>query len=124
MGIFAEGSVNIYFEKEEDANKVHEILSSKEVEEEIIKILGEEKGKGHYCFYDFCDNGTQSVDFMLSSGRIQNAEWQGEQIFKLLKQMVKSGEIEGVEEMSCSMMMETDRFYFSGDEFEEGGEDE
>lgn len=125
MGIFAEGSVNIYFEKEEDANKVHEILSSKEVEKEFIKILGEDKGKGYYCFYEFGDNGTQSVDFMLSSGRIQNAEWQSQQIVILIKSMISSKELEGtVEEYSCSMMQEAEGFYYDSEEFEAGGDDE
>ena len=126
MGTFAEGSVNIYFSKKEDADKVHEMLkkSEAEVEQEFIKILGEEKGKGYYNFYDFNDNGSQSVDFMLSSGRIQNAEWQVDQIIKVLKHMVKSKEIEGVEELSCSMMMEADGRYVDADEFAEGGEDE
>ena len=125
MGIFAEGSVNIYFEKEEDAKKVHEILSSKEVEKEFIKILGEEKGKGNYSFYSFCEIGGQSIDFMLSSGRIQNAEWQSEQIVTLIKRMISSKELEGtVEEYSCSMMMEADGFYYDSEEFEAGGDDE
>lgn len=126
MGIFAEGSVNIYFSKVEDADKVHEMLNNNNPEESFIKVLGEEEGKGHYNFYDFCDNGSQSVDFMLSSGRIQNAEWQSEQIIALLKTLIKSGEISGVEEYSCSMMMEADGHYMGADEFleEEGGEDE
>lgn len=124
MGVFAEGSVNIYFDKKEDADKVHEILSSKEFEDEIIKRLGEEEGKGHYCFYDFSDNGTESIDFMLSSERIQNADWQVEQVVRLLKHMVKNKEIEGVGEFSCSMMMEAEGCYYDSEEFETGGEDE
>jgi hypothetical protein len=123
MGIFAEGSVNIYFDKVEDADKVHEMLNIENPEESFIKVLGEEKGKGHYCFYEFCDNGHESVDFMLSSGRIQNAEWQVDQIILLLKTLIKSGEISGVGELSCSMMMEAEGRYMEGDEFlEEGGE--
>jgi len=126
MGVFAEGSVNIYFDKKEDADKVHEMFkkTEAEVEQEFIKRLGEEKGKGYYNFYDFNDNGSESVDFMLSSGRIQNAEWQVDQIIKVLKHMVKTKEIEGVGELSCSMMMEAEGRYVEAEEFEAGGDDE
>ena len=125
MGIFAEGSVNIYFDKVEDADKVHEMLNIDNPEETFQKVLGEEEGKGHYCFYDFGEqNGHNSIDFMLSSGRIQNAEWQVDQLILLLKTLVKNGEIESVGEFSCSMMMEAEGYYLEGSEFEEGGEDE
>ena len=124
MGIFAEGSVNIYFDKVEDADKVHEMLNIDNPEESFIKVLGEENAKGHYCFYDFCDNGHNEVNFMLSSQRIQNADWQVEQIIALLKALIKSGEIEGVGELSVSMMQEADGYYMTDEEFKEGGEDE
>ena len=124
MGIFAEGNVNIYFDKVEDADKVHEILSDNNVEEQFKKFLGEEKGAGHYSFYEFCDNGSQEVNFTLSSGRVQNAEWQVEQVIALLKALVKANEISGVEEFSCSLMVEGESYYCEGDEFTEGGEDE
>lgn len=126
MGIFAEGSVNIYFDKVEDADKVHEMLNINNPEETFVKVFGEEKGSGHYCFYDFSDNGHQEISFMLSSGRIQNADWQVDQIIMLLKTLIKSGEISGVGEFSCGMMMEADGRYMEADEFleEEGGEDE
>lgn len=122
MGAFAEGSVNIYFEKKDDADKVHEILQNPE--EEITKRLGEEEGKGHYSLYDFSPSGDQSVEFMLSSERVQNAEWQVDQIIKVLKHMVKTKEIEGVSELNCSMMIESEGRYVEADEFQEGGEDE
>jgi hypothetical protein len=83
----------------------------------MIKRFGEEKGRGHYCLYEFETNGPKEICFMLSSDRIQNAEWQEKQIIKLLKQMVKSKEIGGVDEFSTSMLMDAGGQYMEADEF-------
>ena len=131
MGIFAEGTVDICFDKEGDAKKVHELLTKK-IEGEIlsvtetgmIEILGEE-GKGSYSFYDF-DCSKESLSFRLSSGRIQNAEWQIEQVIKLLRKLVQTKEVGRIEDFNSSLMQESDYGSNSleGDDFEEGGEDE
>jgi len=119
MGQFAEGSVSIYFDKVEDADKVHEILSNPNVEEEFVKFLGEEKGRGHYEFYDFSDKGDKEVHFQLSSPRVQNAEWQTEQVVTILKKLVQMKEISGVGEFSGNIMVEGEGYYYEGSEFQE-----
>jgi len=133
MGTFAQGDVNIYFEKEEDAHKVHDLLTvTKEgtkiidPEQTFIKYFGEEEGRGHYSFYNFSDNGSHEIYFEFCSERVQNAEWQMDQLVKLLKQLVKSGELQGkIEELNTSMMMDTGcGIFMEASEFEEGGEDE
>jgi len=126
MGTFAEGNVNIYFDKKEDAKKVHELLTVKkegqsyiDPEASFVKYLGEEGGGG-YCFYDFMEEVENEVNFNYSSGRVQNAEWQMEQLTKLLKVLVKKGEIEGVGEFSASLMIDSGcGFYMEGDDFNE-----
>ncbi len=123
MGQFAQGSVNIYFNNEEDANKVHELLVNENVEESFKKVLGEEKGNGYYELYDF-EGGDKELCFQVSSPRVQNAEWQVEQVVALLKKLVQTKEISGVGEFSASIMVEGEGYYYEGSEFEEGGEHE
>lgn len=121
MGTFAKGSVNIYFDNEKDATKVHEILSHKETEKQFIKILGKKEGEGYYEFYDFADKGEKEVSFELSSSRVQNTEWQSEQIIKLLKKLVKTKKIKAVSEFVCDIMVQGESYYCDRSEFE-GGE--
>ena len=130
MGTFAQGDVSIYFEKEEDANKVHDLLTvTKEdsmvndVEQTFKKFLGEEEGRGHYSFYNFAEKGGNEIYFEFCSERVQNAEWQMDQLIRLLKELIKQKEIEGVSELNSSLMMDTGcGVYMEGSEFEEGGE--
>lgn len=117
MGNFAEATICIYFDKVEDADKVHELLNTKPTEETFKKFLGE-KGAGNYEFYEFEDNGSQEVYFKLSSGRVQNAEWQVERIIELLKHLVKTGEISGVSEFTGDIMEQGESYYCESDEFE------
>ena len=123
MGIFASGDVSIYFKKEEDASKVHEILSNKEVAEQIIKIIGED-GRGHYSLFDFADNGSKEVYFKVCSDRVQNAEWQVENLIKVLKKLTKDKVIGEIEEFQAELLTQHDSWYMEATEFEEGGEDE
>jgi hypothetical protein len=124
MGQFAEGTVNIYLNSEEDAKKVHAIFSNPNVEEEFEKFLGE-KAKGYYEFIEFDEEQEgKEVYFRLCSGRVQNAEWQMEQVVALLKKLVQAKEISGVGEFSGNIMIEGEGYYYESSEFEEGGEDE
>jgi len=119
MGQFATGDVNIFFTREEDATKVYHMLKESP-EASFNKFLGEEKGAGHYEFHGFSDNGGHEVYFEFSSGRVQNAEWQMDQVVKLLKALVKAGEVKGIEEFNTSMMVDSGiGIYMEGDEFNE-----
>jgi len=118
MGQFAQGSVNIYFNNVEDANKVHELLDSENVEGNFKKVLGDEKGSGYYELYDF-ESGDKELYFQLSSPRVQNAEWQMEQVVALLKKLVQDKVISGVGEFNGNIMVQGEGYFFEGHEFEE-----
>ncbi len=121
MGTFASGDVQIYFKSEKDASKVHEILSNENVAEEIQKIIGK-KGQGDYTLYDFEDSGSDSVCFSVCSDRVENAEWQVENIVKLLTKLVTSKEIEDVVEFQAELLTQHSSWYMSEGEFGEGGD--
>jgi hypothetical protein len=117
MGEFASGDVNMYFDKEDDALKVHELLNIDRPEEVFTRVLGE-KGQGSYTFYDFCDNGTNTVEVSVSSDRVQNAEWQVDNLVKLIKKLVEDGEIEAPE-FQAELLTQYTSWYMEGDEFKE-----
>jgi hypothetical protein len=121
MGTFASGDVSIYFEKEADAIKVHEILSDKEVSQKIEEIIGEE-GKGGYSFYDFCDTGSTEICFNLSSDRVQNAEWQVDNVVKVLKKLTELKEIGPIEEFQAELLTQYTSWHMDASEFEEEDE--
>lgn len=118
MGTFAHGDVNIIFEKKEDAKKVHDILSDENVKDQFVKFLGEESD-GAYTFYGFETDVDDEVFFQYSSGRVQNAEWQVEQIIALLKKLVQMKEIDAPAEFNSSLMMDAGGYYMLAEEFHE-----
>lgn len=119
MGTFAQGDVNIHFEKEEDAKKVHAMLKENP-EASINKFLNEEHHPTSYNFYGFDDEVDCSIYFEYSSGRVNNAEWQIDQLVKFLKALVSAGEIDGVEEFQTSLMIDSGcGVYLEGDDFNE-----
>mgnify|MGYP003657071691 CR=1 FL=1 len=116
MGIYASGGVEISFTKEEDANKVYEILSNNEVAKQIIKIIGEE-GEGNYNLYDFDGDG-EWLYFKVSSGRVQNAEWQVEKIIDVLKVLIKDKVIGSIECFHSHLMTEYNSWDIDGKDFD------
>ena len=103
MGIFGFSKVSISF-----AGKVPEAF---EDEKKLLVSLNEFK-EGHY---DICDYnvGEEYAEFEMSSGRIQNLEWQVDNVFKYLQEHKIQ-----VEEFSASGYMETDSasHYYTADD--------
>jgi hypothetical protein len=101
MGIYAETSAEIICKTEEDAKKVYDFLTK----------LSKEAEKEHDLNFNFNDLNLDMsyVYFDLASGRIQNLEWQCEQIWEKIKDL-------GVNEFNCPIMSEANNIYFSNDE--------
>ena len=116
MGTFASGGVDIFFESVEDATKAHEILSNENVKDEFIKYLGDE-GNGEYTFYNFEDKGSEVVTFEVCSDRVQNAEWQVDNLIKLLKHLVKAKVIEAIDDFQAELLTQHSSWSMSADEF-------
>lgn len=87
------------------------------IEQRTKKRLGVEIA--HFEFYDKEVTDT-TVEVKNSSDRIQNCEWQIDQLVLELKEMVKNKEISGVSEFTADVMMESNSWYMQEDEFEEG----
>ena len=121
MGIFANGDVQIYLDSAEDADKVHEILSSEKVKDEFIKYLGDE-GNGEYTFHSFEDKGSEVVTFEVCSDRVQNAEWQVDNLIKLLKHLVKAKVIEAIDDFQAELLTQHSSWSMSAEEFFEDEE--
>lgn len=118
MGTFASGDVSIQFETKEDALKVHAILSNEDVEGKLIDILGED-AMGSYNLYNFNEDVDTEVYFDISSERQQNAEWQIDNVVKLLKHLVKTKEISEVGEFQAELLSQCASWYIESEEFEE-----
>lgn len=101
MGTFAETSIEITCKDGETAKKVFEIIGKKHRENkedfnfDYSKLNFEFDVNGGYVYLD------------KSSGRIQNLEYQCEELWKLIK------DIPGVEEMDAPFMIEGDGMCFS-----------
>lgn len=111
MGTFAEGSIQIYLNSEKDADKVCEMI--KNIKERTDKRL---KQEGHFAIHDLDVHG-EMVEIRLSSGRIQNCEFQMNMIVDELKVMVQSKEITEVLEYTSNMMIDGGGGYMEGEEF-------
>jgi len=111
MGVFAEGSIQIYLNSEEEAVKVCEMI--KNIKERTDKRL---KQEGHFAVHDLDVHG-EMVEIRLSSGRAQNCEFQMEMVVDELKVMVQSGEITEVAEYSSSMMIDGGGQYMETEDF-------
>ena len=124
MSTFASGDVQIYLESEEDAKKLREALSKDNISEEFERVLGE-KGKGSYTFYDFDeDEESESVEFKVCSDRVQNAEWQVDNLGKYLKKLVKDKEIETVLDFKAELMTQYAGWSMEESEFHEDEDEE
>jgi hypothetical protein len=113
MGIFVSGSVQIYLNSKEDAEKVHEMINNIE---EIVKERTQQPA--YFELYDI-KLGDNSVEFGVSSPRCQNGEWQVGQVIQQLKLMIKSGVISGVSEFTADLMQEYESWYMEESEFQE-----
>jgi len=111
MGVFAEGSIQIYLNSTKDADKVCEMISN--IKERTDKRL---KQEGHFAINHF-DVHEQLVEIRLSSGRVQNCEFQMEMIVDELKVMVQSNDIEEVSEYSSSMLVDGGGDYLDSEYF-------
>ncbi len=95
MGIYAQTDYTIECENKETAEKVKTIIEKMNKKDVYENDFGEP-----FVVEDV-------VDGFMSSGRIQNLEWRCEQIWKAIK------DLDGVIEMSCPFLSETDGVYFS-----------
>lgn len=111
MGTFAEGSIEIYLNSTEDADKVCEMI--KNIKERTDKRL---KQDGHFSIHNL-DVHEQLVEVRLSSSRVQNCEFQMDMIVDELKVMVQSKEIEEVSEYTSNMMIDGGGNYMESDSF-------
>jgi len=111
MGTFAEGSIQIYLDSTEDADKVCEMI--KNIKERTDKRL---KQEGHFSIQDL-DVHEQLVEVRLSSERVQNCNFQMEMIVDELKVMVQSKEIKEVSEYSSNMMVDGGGDYLDSEYF-------
>lgn len=111
MGIYAEGSIQICLNSEKDTDKVCEMIQN--IKERTDKRL---KQEGHFCIHDL-DVHDQLVEVRLSSGRVQNCEFQMDMIIDELKVMVQSKEIEEVSECTSNMMIDGGGSYMESDSF-------
>jgi hypothetical protein len=114
MGQFGNGSASIYLNSKKDAKKVSKMID--EIAERTKKRIGDE---GYFEFYDK-EVGDKEVHVKNSSGRVQNCEWQIDQLVLELKEMVKNKEISGVSEFTADVMVESQGWYMQDEEFEEG----
>jgi len=122
MGTFASGDVQIYLDSKEDAKKLRDALKENP-EEELERVLGEE-GRGGYSFYDFDeDEESESVEFKVCSDRLQNAEWQVDNLAKYLKKLVKDEEIETVIEFQAELLTQYAGWHMDEGEFHEDEEE-
>jgi predicted peroxiredoxin len=115
MGVFGTGTATIYLTCKGDAKKVSKMIDK--IEERTKKRLDIEVA--HFEFYNkkVID---QVVEVSNSSGRVQNCEWQIDQLILELKEMVKNKEILGVAEFTADVMIESNSWYMQDEEFEEG----
>jgi len=113
MGTFGNGSATICLKTKNDAKKVSKMIDK--IEERTKKRLGIEVA--HFEFYSKKVTD-QVVEVSNSSSRIQNCEWQIDQLILELKEMVRNKEILGVEEFTADVMMESQSWYMQDDEFE------
>lgn len=102
MGVYAQTSYTIECENKETAEKVKAIIEKMNKDDITDNNFGTDLFVG--------DIG---VDGIMSSGRIQNLEWRCEQIWNAVK------DIDGVIEMNCPFLSETDGMYFSRENEEE-----
>ena len=104
MGVYAETSIEVICENAESARKVKRA---------IVKAKEESKEKDEYN-YGYSElslvEGDSSVYLDKSSERVQNLSYQCEQLWELVKG------IEGVDEMTCPFMVESDGEYFSNED--------
>ncbi len=115
MGTFGAGTATIYLESKKDAKKVSKMIDN--IEERTKKRLGVE-----IAYFEFYDKkvADTTVEVKNSSSRIQNCEWQIDQLILELKEMVKNKEISAVTEFTADVMMESQSWYMQNDEFNEG----
>ena len=115
MGVFGTGIATIYLESKQDAQKVSKMIDN--IEERTKKRLDVEIA--HFECYDKEVTNT-TVEVKNSSDRIQNCEWQIDQLVLELKEMIKNKEISAVTEFTANVMMESQSWYIQEGEFEEG----
>lgn len=100
MGVYAQTSISIECKN----NKI-----AKEVVREIKRKAKEDKTDLNYQFDGKIVIGENQVYIDKSSGRIQNLEYQCEELWKLIK------DIKGVIEMNCPFLAESDGSFFTND---------
>jgi hypothetical protein len=83
MGVCTSGDISIYLKSVEDANHVFEQISK-------IKEITEAR-LGTLCHFDLQDNHVEDAVFNCNvySSRVQNGEFQVEQVIELINIMVK-----------------------------------
>lgn len=82
---------------------------NKKVAEEVSKLMKAQADKSDENHNEFAEEVEQEgklVSFRATSGRVQNLEWQMEQVWELIKN------IKGVVELSAPFLMEEDGVYF------------
>lgn len=82
MGVFGEVEIVATFDTEEIANKVAENL-----EEEVKKFIIKTNEKDFHLSYNEVDVDGSTIYVKLASGRVQNAEWQGQQTLDYMKSL-------------------------------------
>jgi hypothetical protein len=97
MAISVSGSVQIYLNSQEDAEKVHEMINN------IKEIVKERTKKNVY--FEICGikQSNRFVEFEVSSSRAQHGVWQVNQVIKELIFLIKKGVISGVSQFSAHL---------------------
>ena len=106
MGVYAESDIQITCKTKKITDKVFDIIKKKVAE---FDKAGQIDGTGVFIVYDL-DKIEYSIYGKMSSGRVQNLEYQCGVLWDLIK------DIKGVEELNCPFLMEADGEYFSNED--------
>jgi hypothetical protein len=100
MGVYAQTNIEVECETKKVAKEV----------EKVLKAMHKKSDEHGNSFVIDAEADGSSVFGEMSSGRVQNLEWQCEQVWEKIKS------IKGVVAFNCPFLIEGDGMYFSHDE--------